>query len=102
MMPRENIGTIDIFRFLKGLHYFPNTIIAYRILLTISVTISSAERSFSKLKLLKSYLRSTMSQDRLNGLALIAIENDLLGIIQYEDLVDEFASESVSRMALFK
>ena len=102
MLPRENIGAIDVLRFLKGLHYFPNTIIAYRILLTIPVTVASAERSFSKLKLLKSYLRSTMSQDRLNGLALIAIENDLLETIQYEDLVDEFASKSVRRMALFK
>ena len=35
---------------------FPNTCIAYRILLTILVTIASAERSFSKLKLIKSYL----------------------------------------------
>jgi hypothetical protein len=31
------------------------------------VTVASAERNFSKLKLLKKYLRSTMSQDRLNG-----------------------------------
>jgi len=35
-------------------------------MLTISVSIVSAERSFSKLKLIKSYLRSTMSQQRLN------------------------------------
>lgn len=87
---------------MKGLDCFPNTIIAYRILLTIPVTVASAERSFSKLKLLKSYLRSTMLQERLNGLALIAVENDLLETIQYEDLVDEFASKSVRRMALFK
>ena len=49
---------------------FPNTCIAYRILLTIPVTVVSAERSFSKLKLIKSYLRSTMSQERLSGLAI--------------------------------
>ncbi|CAJ2670771.1 unnamed protein product [Trifolium pratense] len=81
---------------------FPNTIIAYRILLTIPVTVASAERSFSKLKLLKSYLRSTMLQERLNGLAMIAIENDLLESIQFEDLVDEFVSQNVRRMTLFK
>ncbi|CAK8530986.1 unnamed protein product [Lathyrus sativus] len=43
-----------------------------------------------------------MSQERLNGLALIAVENDLLETVKYEDLVDEFASKSVRRKALFK
>jgi len=43
-------------------------------MLTISVSIVSAERSFSKLKLIKSYLRSTMSQQILNGLTLLFIE----------------------------
>nr|GEY34692.1 hypothetical protein [Tanacetum cinerariifolium] len=63
---------------------------------------ASAERSFSKLKLLKSYLRSTMSQERLNGLALIAIENRLLESVDYEDLINNFASKNARRIALFK
>ncbi|CAK8542871.1 unnamed protein product [Lathyrus sativus] len=102
MLPEEIIRPTDILLFSKGLDCFPNTVIAYRILLTIPVTVASAERSFSKLKLLKTYLRSTMSQERLNGLALIAVENDLLETVKYEDLVDEFASKSVRRKALFK
>ncbi|CAN1844157.1 hypothetical protein LINPERHAP1_LOCUS37353, partial [Linum perenne] len=44
------------------------------------------ERSFSKLKLLKSYLRSTMTQERLNGLAMVAIENNLLEDTKIEEL----------------
>ncbi|KAK2413157.1 zinc finger MYM-type protein [Trifolium repens] len=70
--------------------------------MTIPITVASAERSFSKLKLLKSYMRSTMSQERLNGLALIAIENPLLEDIQYEDLIDEFASKNARRMTRLK
>ncbi|XP_050915556.1 uncharacterized protein LOC127130627 [Lathyrus oleraceus] len=101
MLPEETIRPTDILLFLKGLDYFPNTVIAYRILLTIPVTVAFAEKSFSKLKLLKTYLRSTMSQERLNGLALIAIENDILETIKYEDLVDDFASKSVHRKTLF-
>ncbi|KAM0970378.1 hypothetical protein ACFX2A_018750 [Malus domestica] len=59
------------------------------------------ERSFSKLKLLKSYLRSTMLQERLNGLALISIESELLDKIDYEDLIDDFAAKN-ARRAIFK
>ena len=54
----------NVLNYLKRLDSFPNAYIAYRILLTISVTIGSVERRFSKLKLIKSYLRSTMSQER--------------------------------------
>ncbi|XP_050889765.1 uncharacterized protein LOC127095061 [Lathyrus oleraceus] len=101
MLPEEIIRPTDILLFLKGLDCFPNTVIAYRILLTIPVTVASAERSFSKLKLLKTYLWSTVSQERLNGLTLIAIENDILETIKYKDLVDDFTSKSVRRKALF-
>jgi hypothetical protein len=61
MLPGGKMRPIDILNFLKGMNScFPNTIIAYRILLNILVTVASAERSFSKLKLLKSYSRFTM------------------------------------------
>ncbi|KAA3480784.1 zinc finger MYM-type protein 1-like [Gossypium australe] len=44
--------------------------------LTVLMTVASAERSISKLKLIKTYLRSSMSQERLNGLTILSIEND--------------------------
>ena len=55
---------INILNYIKMLDSFPNTCIAYRILLIIPITIASAERSVSKLKLIKSYLRLTMSQEK--------------------------------------
>jgi hypothetical protein len=81
---------------------FPNASIAYRVLLTIPVTVASAERSFSKLKLLKSYLRSTMTQQRLTDLATIALESELLDKIEYDHIVEEFISRNTRRMKLFK
>ncbi|PWA54809.1 zinc finger MYM-type protein 1 [Artemisia annua] len=101
-LPIENMKPVDVLNFLKQDDCYPNAIIAYRVLLTIPVTVASAERSFSKLKLLKSYLRSTMSQERLNGLALIAIENDTLESVTYDDLINNFASKNARRIALFK
>ena len=55
---------------------FPNAWITLGILLTIPVTVASGERSFSKLKLIKTYLRSTMSKIRLTSLATLSIENE--------------------------
>ena len=59
-------------------------------ILTIPVSVATAERSFSKLKLIKSYLRSTMSQERLNGLAIISIERELVRNLDYDNLIKEF------------
>jgi len=58
---------------------------------TLPVTVSTAERSFSKLKLVKSYLRSSIAQDRLDSLALISIENKAARQLDLEEVVDNFA-----------
>ena len=63
-----------------------------RRLLTIPVTVASSKLSFSKLKLLKSYLRSTMTQERLNDLAMIAFVSDMLEKIDYESIIENFVS----------
>jgi len=59
---------------------------------TILVTVASAERSFSKLKLMKSYIRSSISQERLDGLALLAVENEGAKQLNIDDLLDNFAN----------
>lgn len=102
LLPNEKMKTFDILNFLKRVGCFPNTTITYRILLTIPITVACVERSFSKLKLLKSYLRSTLTQERLNGLALMAIENNLLDNIPYEDVTKKFMSMNTRRITLFK
>jgi hypothetical protein len=68
---------MEIFEYVKRMDSYPNVSIAYRILFTVPIMVASAKMSFSKLKLLKNYLRSTMSQERLNGLATLCIEKKL-------------------------
>lgn len=60
------MGPVDILKFMRWLNYFCNAIVAYRILLTISANIASVKNSFYKLKLLKLYLHSIMTWERLN------------------------------------
>uniref|UniRef100_H3AKX0 HAT C-terminal dimerisation domain-containing protein n=1 Tax=Latimeria chalumnae TaxID=7897 RepID=H3AKX0_LATCH len=45
--------------------------------LTIPATTATAEHTFSMLRCLKTYLRSTMNQDRLNNLLLLHVHKDL-------------------------
>jgi hypothetical protein len=61
---------------------YPNICIAIRILLTLPVTTATAERSFSKLKLIKNYLRSNTSQERLVGLMMMSIKRKILHVFE--------------------
>lgn len=79
---------------------FPNVEIAYRIFITLAVTNCSAERSFSCLKRVKNYLRSTMGANRLNCLAILCIESDVVQRLDCEDLIDQFAIQKVRRVCL--
>jgi hypothetical protein len=92
---------MENFEFVREVDSYPNVCIAYRILFTMPVAVASAERSFSKLKLLKNYLRLVMSQERLNGLATLCIEKESLDDIDTDSIINEFASRSVRR-SIFK
>ena len=48
-------------------------------------------------ELLKNYLRSTMLQGRLNGLAMCSIENAILDIIDLDTIINDFASRNAHR-----
>ena len=74
--------------------------VALRILLTIPVTVASAERIFSKLRLIKTYLRSTMADERLSFLAILSIENDVAYELDLSTAIRQFA-QSKARIVSF-
>lgn len=96
-LPNTFMSADEIFEFVRAVDCYPNVTIAYKILLTVLVTVASAQRSFSKLKLLKNYLRSTMSQERLNCLAMCCIEKNMLDAINLHTAIDDFASKNAQR-----
>lgn len=79
---------------------FPNVEVALRMFLSIMVTNSTGERSFSKLKLVKNRLRTTMSEDRLNFLCIMSLECDILRQISYEDIINKFVNIKCRRVAM--
>nr|TKW33479.1 hypothetical protein SEVIR_2G238766v2 [Setaria viridis] len=52
-LPDDVMSAMDIFEHVRDVDCYPNVSIAYRLLFTVPVTIASTERSFSKLKLLR-------------------------------------------------
>lgn len=97
----ENLHPIELLNKLYQLKLeflFPNIVIAIRIFCTIPVTVAEAERTFSKLKQIKSVQRSVMKQDRLNGLATLAIEHDLAKLLNYDDIINDFASDKARKV----
>ena len=62
------------------------------LLLTIPVSSARAERSFSALRRLKTYTRSTMTAARSNHVALLHIHQNRTGELSDSDSVREFVS----------
>lgn len=79
-------------------NFYPNINVLLNLMCTIPVTTCSCERSISGLRRLKSYLRSTISQDQLNGLALMHFHYGL--DIDYDAIVNDFARRNPRRMQL--
>lgn len=80
---------------------FPQLCKLLLLFLTIPVTVASAERSFSKLKIIKSYLRSSMAQERLDGLTLISIENKEITQTLKDKVINHFATFNARRKGRF-
>lgn len=57
--------------------------------LTLPVSVASAERSFSTLKRLKTYLRNRMGNERLTGLALLNIHREI--DVDIDNIINRFA-----------
>lgn len=70
---------------------FVNCSTALRIFLTLPVSVATNERSFSKLKIIKNYLRSCMGQERLSNLSILSIEYDYLEHMSFDKIIDEFS-----------
>ena len=79
---------------------YGNTIQLMKIALMLPLASCRAERAFSKLKIIKSRLRSTMNQEQLQSLMFMSIESDRMEGLDTEKLVQDFVDISPRRMNL--
>ena len=82
---------------------FPNvTIIALHIQQTIGIAIEKGNAQFRRCRVLKiTFNRATTSQYRLDHLAVMSIESDLLRVLDVTTLIDEFVHENENQQRQF-
>ena len=74
---------------------------AFRLLLVMPATNAASERSFSTLRRVKSYLRSTMTQQRLNHLMVLHIHKERTDKIDIVSVANEFVAQREHRSSIF-
>lgn len=92
-MTRENLRELDLTEMLKEAEtFFPATKKAILISLAQPCTTSNIERSFSTLRRVKTWLRSTMLENRLNGLCMLSVHRKMV-----QENQDKIANEVLKR-----
>jgi len=67
-----------------------------RIFCTFPCSNATAERSFSVLKRVKNYLRSSLAKyEKLSTLSILCIENNILKEVEWESIIHNFATKKV-------
>ena len=78
---------------------FSETVNLLKILITTPMTSAESERCFSTLKRIKTFLRSTMSQERMNALAMLSMEKKIVKDMPNfnNKVIDRFATQKERR-----
>ncbi|XP_072368175.1 zinc finger MYM-type protein 1-like [Scyliorhinus torazame] len=69
---------------------FPNITTALKLYLTMPIMSCEAERNFSKLSFIKNKFWSTMTEEHLNSLCILSLENDIARKLSYNKTVHEY------------
>jgi len=82
---------------------FPNLHMLYNSFCCLPVSSASAERALSKLKIIKNHLRTSMSDETLSLLLVLAAEKDLMAQLSADEIIVNLvkSSESLKWYLLF-
>ena len=78
-----------------------NVWILLKLLLVMPATNASSERTFSALWRVKTYLRTTMTQERLNNLMVLHVHQDATDKLDLKTIANDFVKEKERRFTMF-
>ncbi|XP_047125152.2 uncharacterized protein LOC124807361 [Hydra vulgaris] len=98
-------SSLDFIDLLPITQFYPSVRYALLVLLTLPATTCTVERSFSTLRRVKTWLRSTMSNDRLSGLCMLSTHKDKINCNKkdfIDKIIDMFGIDNRRLQFLFK
>ena len=105
---RENgkVSLEDIIKYLRNLTnaqkmFMSHVIIVTKLLLVAPATSAVSERSCSALRRTKTWLRTTMTQKRLNNCMLLHVHKEKVDNLNIIDIANEFGCANESRLSTF-
>ena len=75
--------------------FYSQVVVLITLILVMPATNASSERTFSALRRIKTYLRSTMSQPRLNSLMILHVHKELTDQLNFLDVANEFVANKL-------
>ena len=101
--PPSIFAIIDYFKSLSPAkkHLMDQVCTVLKLILIMPATNATSERSFSALRRLKTYLCSSMSQQRLNHPMLLHVHKECTDALDQEEAAREFVVNSEHRQLIF-
>ena len=90
MNPRSQVSGHKIC-ILFEMSSYPHLQSLYRILASLAVTSSSAERTLSRVRIIKNRLRTSMADDWFSSLTILAAESDVVCTLSMDEIINSFA-----------
>lgn len=94
IIPTKSHSFIKPLRAILELSGFPMLTWLYKILVTLAISSSSAERAMSRVRIIKNRLRTTMLDDWFSSLMIISSEKDIVERLHADAIIDSFAATS--------
>jgi len=100
------VNTRDVSSHLKtmgAIHHdvFSELVLLTKLFFVVPVSSATAERSFSAMRRLKTYLRSTMSTERLNSVTTLHVHKNHLNCVDDSEVIKDFVACNDVRMDIF-